>query len=485
MIKKSWNKKRLLILILILFFIFLVVCIWNNFYKSTSKDFLPYELTTLSEILEHYECKFIKKSDSNEENIDTDISLKFNRDYYTEEQSNESYFTSLIAYISENLEYKNYNLIDIDREIKITVFNNKETQRVNSIYYNGNRNYFEIADNKQKLKQYQPTNIVDFTINSSELKQSVKNNWQSGKVNFGTEESTFEEYNIYFDEGIEVKTTASKIYNIVFTEKYNKEIVNGLRVNDSTEKIQEILGKPTFSNEYIVGYKGKECYIFFSKDEVSVYRVENNYKNEEFIAMIEEFMVNKKQVTLLNTLTNIWDDYDLYTVEEDSNILIRYTVKGIEISFTSIGGKITFYQNFGGKVAKDIDLTTLTEDNIPQYAKLELTTDLVFEEEKQRKDIKQCYYEEEFIETIHIDGYLEEEIDEQLLEKIENLQYKTNKFYVFSEKMTSQSGKFKFISIDKTYPNSELRTMTKSTDFVWLDDKNFIYTISRKRNLFI
>lgn len=482
MAKKKWNNKKILLFsLLLLILVALIIVIIVNSFKE--KEQLPvYELETLQEILEHYQCELIKKENAKEENIKFNIYVKFDRDYYTEEKSNKGYFTSLVSYLSENLAYENYRLIDTTRNINIAVLCNKKQKSITVIYYNGDRSYFEKKDNEQNIKQYEPIALLDFTIDSNELKKVIQNNWQSGKVNFGTQESTFEEYAIFFEEGMQVKTTASTIYHIVFTEKYKKEIVNGLKVNDTKEKIEKVLGKPTFENNSVIGYKGKQCYVFFSRNEVSVYRTENNYQNEKFVNMLEEFMTNRKQVTLFNTLTDIWKDYDFYTTE-NGKVVIRYTIKGVEFSFNAIGGKITFYQNFGGQLAKDITLQNLNKENLPEYAALELTTDLVWEAEKQRKNIRQDYYNEEFMEATYQEYYLDEELDEQKLEELSQIEYKTKNFYVFSEKMNSQSSYLKFISINRQYPDSELKFSGQVKDFTWLDDNNLIYSISRKRNL--
>ena len=478
MIKKKWNIKKILILFLIL--LALILCIYfiySNFLKEKNQ-MLPYGLNTLEDILEHYECKLIKKQNSEEENIDFDIYVKFGKNYYTENKSNEDYFTSLINYISENLEYKNYNLIDQEKEMIITALCDEQTKSIAVIYYNGDRNYFNIKDNEQNIEQYQETKQTKFAINSEVLQDTINNNWENSKINFGKKDSTFEEYDIYFDEGIQVKNTASKIYNIVFTEKYEDAVIAGLKVNTSEETIRKTLGTPAFINNDIIGYKGEKCYVFFSENEISVYRVENDYKNNDFTTMLEEFMKNRNVVTLFNNLTDIWNDYDLYKTS-DGDIFILYTIKGVEFSFSQIGGKIIFYKNFGGQLAKDIDLQNIENENIPQYAKLNLTTDLVFEQEKNRVDINKAYYEEDFIQMLYVEGYNDKDIDDKTIELIQNKKYKTNNFYVFIEKPGNNNNFFKFISINKNVPNSELRINGNINDFTWLDDNNIIYSISR------
>ena len=59
------------------------------------------------------------------------------------------------------------------------------------------------------------TKIVELDIQSPELQKLIYENWNIRKANFGTEDSSCDEYDIYFDEGIKVRTVAGKAFNIV------------------------------------------------------------------------------------------------------------------------------------------------------------------------------------------------------------------------------------------------------------------------------
>ena len=38
-------------------------------------------------------------------------------------------------------------------------------------------------------------------------------------------------YDIYFDEGYEVRTIQGRVFNIVFTKKYNKPVIEGFKLS--------------------------------------------------------------------------------------------------------------------------------------------------------------------------------------------------------------------------------------------------------------
>ena len=54
----------------------------------------------------------------------------------------------------------------------------------------------------------------------------------------------------------------------------------------------------------------------------------------------------------------------------------------------------------------------------------------------------------------------------------------SNKFYAIKEELSSNTYAIKFISIDNTSPNSELRENINY--YIWIDDYNFVYSITGK-----
>ena len=243
---------------------------------------------------------------------------------------------------------------------------------------------------------YEKEKVPEMKIEAKEINELITNGWKAGTVSFGTLESRFEDYDIYFDEGIEVKTLGAKVYNIIFTEKYAGNIINGFKVNDTKEKIQFSLGEPTFEDENVIGYKGDKIYVFFSQNEVSVYRVEDDYQTEKFLEIVNELYETKNANTFISKLTNLWPDYDEFMHTEKSATL-KYSLKGLTFKVNSDRENgLGIYKNYGGYLAKGITLDNLTEDNMPKYMYLHLDTDLVFEKEKLRKESEEVQIDDEY-----------------------------------------------------------------------------------------
>ena len=92
---------------------------------------------------------------------------------------------------------------------------------------------------------------IDMNINSQELQNLINNSWISSRVVFGSKDGRYNKYDIYFDEGIEVRTVSKKVYNIVFTEKYKKEVVAGIKVGASLDAIKERFGT-SYDNQSVI-----------------------------------------------------------------------------------------------------------------------------------------------------------------------------------------------------------------------------------------
>ena len=353
--KKKMNKRgKIAIAIAILIIIIIVLfVILKELKESQSADELkaPYEITSIEELLAYYDCEDIKVRDGADEAFEKDIYLKLGEDLWANENLNEGYFNSIILNLTDLLKYSSYRMIDSSRELVIAVLCDKENKKISATYINGEVNYFQKQTaKKEATKEYKEIESVNLTINAKEIQDLISCNWVANTVNFGTIESRFEDYDIYFDEGIEVKTLGGKVYNIIFTEKYQGNIINNLKVNSDNEKIKKSIGTPVFEEYNLIGYKGDKIYVFFSENAVSVYRIEDDYKQEEFIKLWEEFNETKNAKTFVNKLTDLWQDYDKY-VYDSQFIAIQYSLKGIKIEFNTTGENgLILYNNYRGSL---------------------------------------------------------------------------------------------------------------------------------------
>ena len=257
------------------------------------------------------------------------------------------------------------------------------------------------GNNEQSKEEmdYQEIQIQSMEIQAKEINDLIEAEWQIRDVDLGTIESRMDEYDIYFDEGLEVKTVASKVFNLIFTNKYDNYVINNLRVGATYEEIIEELGEPNFEEKYeyyddenqlqnyfLIGYKGENIYTFFTEEEISIYKAENNLDTTKFIELLEEFETDGNIFNLGNTLTDIWPDYDNYIYDE-THVILNYATRGIRLVYGySNENGIILYNNFSGKLQNNATLQDAVNGNItlPGYIYIYGDTDSVFEVELDR-----------------------------------------------------------------------------------------------------
>lgn len=468
---KKRNVKKILIIAVILFALILGVRelalnaieranLENKTYTSIS------DFTSVKEIAKYMGCTYIKEEPSTGEKYDIDIYLEFKYPLYTDEVSNEDYYYQMIALMLEYLNYQNIRLIDQENDIVIAVECNKENKEIENLLINGEDNYFGTQENLKQIQKYQQLNVSELEIQAQEIKDLISSNWITSQVNFGTKESTFNNYDIYFDEGIEVKTISKKVFNIVFTEKYSNPVVNGIKVNTSFEEIKNILGEPTFNHSnYIenkqkdigyIGYKGKDIYVFFSENEISIYRVETIDTSTGLADAIANFNNNAETRSFISAITDMWPDYDLYGYDDD-NLMLKYTLRGIKIAFTPSEAGVYVYNNYNGYIADGVTIENIIKNanSIPQNVNIQLDKNLVDLYEEDRVKDYNSYYGNSFEETPD---------------------YTTSEFKIY--KIDDQ---ITFLSYNRKYPNSIIKQKINifipysDTEFIYIDEKNQTY----------
>lgn len=319
------------------------------------------------------------------------------------------------------------------------------------------------------IEQYQPTPITELEIQSQEIQELIQKEWYTNQVNFGTEESTYENYVIYFDEGIEVRTIARKVFNLIFTENYTQVVTNGLRVGESFENIIETLGEPTFGTqeEELIGYLGEQIYVFFSENEISIYPVGKSEEDlTEFFALVTKYGEDKNSWNFGNELTELWKDYDKYTYNQDYADII-YSLKGLRVQFnyTTKNG-ITLYHNYKGEILEGITLQDLVENPElkPDYIYLELSEDLVHETERIR------YQEHKFLRDPNVQEG-EDEADSN---------NDTDSFLLMVTPSEEGYTNLKVLSKTGEYPRAELKNVNLIHSYLWFDDTHLLYSIEQK-----
>lgn len=471
--KKKNIKKILIISILLLVVILAVRQLVVDVIERNSIEEKEYnsisDFSSIEEIAKYTGCTYIKEENSTGDKYDIDIYLKFKYPLYTDEVSNEEYYYRLIALMVEFENYQNIRLIDEENDIVIAVECDKENKEIKTLLINGDSNYYGTQESLNSIKKYQALNVTEIEIQSEEVKNLIKNDWVTKNVDFGSKESTYDNYDIYFDEGIEVKTIDKKVFNIVFTEKYDKPVVNGIKVNTSFDEIEKILGTPTFNHEnYIenkqkdigyIGYKGKDIYVFFSENEISVYRVEQADTSTGLADAISNFNQNDDIKKFISTVTDMWPDYDelLYT---DNYARLKYSLRGIEISF-NLNNKngIIVYENYNGYLNNEKSIKEVINNLslLPSHTYLELEKNMVDLNEEERVYRYNIKYENT---------------------KIGNPNITTSEFNIYIVEQNEQMVKLGFISRNRKYPNYIEKFNTLN---LWkYNDTQLVYSIQNK-----
>ena len=465
---KKRNVKKILIISAILFILILVVreLVIDAIERANREDKVYTtisDFTSIKEIAEYMGCTYIKEEKSTGEKYDIDVYLKFKYPLYTEEVSNQEYYYRIIALVSTYYGYQNIRLIDQENDIVIAVTCNKEEQKIENLLINGEENYFGKTDTENLLENYENFQVVSMQPEATILKELIERDWNEKSVNFGTQESTYNGYKIYFDEGIETKIVGGKVFHLVFTNKYTENIINGINVNTDEQTIRTVLGEPELQiqNLNIIGYKGENFYIFFhlNEKEVSIYRRQNTTEEEKekIIRMLVQLSVDGNAMVFASDMTDMWSDYDKFEYT-DGYIRLQYTLRGLafEVNITENNGLI-LYQNYNGSLIMDLK----NGEEIP-YIYLS-DTDLIYE------------YEQSYAITENTMQRLSElQLDQGIVDKSKD----SSKFFITNISENSSYKQLRIISIDGSHYNFDFETRVNS--YLWLDDYNFAYSITNQ-----
>lgn len=460
---KEKYKKRLIILPIIIFILVITSLILGKIYDNTKIKELSYDnLTTIKEVIEYYESKYISEEKSKEKGYYLDVYLKFKVLPYNEnDESNEQYYTKLLNDCAKVENYRSFRLLDKENNLTVEVI--CDGNKIVSIIINGIEDYFIYMDSQISMKKFREIPITEFSIQSEILQNCINNNWNPDNIYFGERDSIFEEYYIFFDEGIKTRTINKKIYNIVFDKKCRQDIVNNIFPGMDFSNIKAKLGEPTFSDENlnIIGYKGKDIYVFFSENEISIYRV-SQYDTNDFFDLADRYISEELDfLEFMNQLTYLWPDYSDYKYDSKS-VFISYPLKGIEIkiNYDKLNGIFIF-----NNIKSPLNKVERYLENTDFVARLQL--DLVFEAEKRRVEnnknlLKLC-----------------EEYKNNLNEETQNIIGNSLNYEIYPE--LDDYGliyTIKFISKFGEQPNRELSDSISS--YLWINNNTFIYSKQKK-----
>ncbi len=328
------TKKRIIILVSAIV-LFVVILILRNILMNEEQEKKEFnsldDFTTPKEVIEYMEGKYIKETESIEENFYLDIYATLKVNLYTGETSNEEYYRTMVRLMANTLNFKNFRIIDDEKKNLIAVICDEEDSKISRTYINGDDSYFATQDSEIELNKMQDVAISEFNIESAELNNLINKNWNKTAIN--TTNANEFNYYLYLDNGIAVRNVYKKVFNILFENNYSGNVLNGIKPDMSLEEVVEILGKPTFGSieENLIGYKGTDIYAFFTGREISIYRVEND-ETDKLIELLKKFQDDGDVKKFVSAITDMWPDYEEYVYGEQVVNLI-YSLKGIKIQF--------------------------------------------------------------------------------------------------------------------------------------------------------
>lgn len=446
-----------IMVILIVFFVVLA----NSEPDGSQKEYSS--LQTVQDVVEYYGSKYISQDYSEEKGYSIDINVVFKVAPYVEETNevNREYYEKLLGDIAKVLSYKSYIVIDDENSLVIKVKCGNGIVR--EIIINDISDYFTYIESELSTKTFKEIKETDISVSSELLNNIIQSGWDSN-YDFGVRDSRFNNYEIYLNQGIKVRRIQDKIYNVIFTDRYVGDIVEGVSISTPKSEIIEKYGEPAFEDEEnnIIGYKTNSFYIFFEENEVSVYRVYSG-KINDFYNLADSILVKdyktKDLLNFMNELTYLWKDYETYYYS-GSEVFLSYPHKGIEIkiNYDNENG-ILIYNN----VKSDFTQVENHLRNTSYTSKLKL--DSMFEAEKRRVSNSK-----ELIENAEKFSSEDEEHGRSLA--YDNYPVKDENENIYS---------MKFISKDSNYPDREINDTI--VDFAWNDNTHFVYNNGGERDL--
>ena len=197
---------------------------------------------------------------------------------------------------------------------------------------------------------------LSILINALPLVNLNKNLWDRVKAGFAGFEVN-EAGNAIFDDGYIMYCNGKYVNSIVFDLTYEKEVMGHIRVGTDLKTIEKKLGTPTFKTKYYLGYKTREVYVFFHKDEIAVYsnRKMSNENLEELLASYTNNIDNISRSRFLANLRKDYEDFIIELDEEKDEVTAVSLARKVVIKLDSLGTIETEVYNGYDKVDDNND----------------------------------------------------------------------------------------------------------------------------------
>lgn len=306
---------------------------------------------TVQEILELNGTKLIKY----EKDVLVNIYVNFKYDLFDiDGKSRKQYFYNMIEELVET-EKTTFYLIDNEKNIKILVKYDKETQK-HTIVINNVENYYDQTNGEiyASLNKVEVAQKSDFVITNTTISTIANNNMYYTGTNtvftdFDSRVDLGNGYYSYKEGTMLAKLQSGRIINLILTKDFDEEIRKNIYVTTPLEEIYEKYDNPAFGglNEGFLAYRTRNSYIFFYEEEVSIYASQYEEK-EEFDEYLSEYCNTGNLEQLYSDFSRNWGNY--YEIEynpELQKLKLSYPSRGIEIDIEGNDSRgIKIYNNY-------------------------------------------------------------------------------------------------------------------------------------------
>lgn len=218
---------------------------------------------------------------------------------------------------------------------------NKEPDRSGLAGFSIRKTDSDSLGNKKELKVDDNGKIAetDILVNSLPIIKLNNNRWDKTKVKF-SEYELDENENMVFSDGYVIYSSGKMINNIVFDSTYTDEVIGHLKVGEDFKTIEKTLGIPSFKTKSYLGYKTKEDYVFFYKDEISVYP-NITMSNSDIEELFESYLnktYGKERTYLLVDIRNDYPDFTIEMDEETNTVILTSVLRQMIVKLDNLGG---------------------------------------------------------------------------------------------------------------------------------------------------
>lgn len=389
------NKATIILIFIGILFVLLCFCVILLGFTKTGQDIEVYnvssgdnssnpgyngnnngapEVDTIESVLMRNNVEYLSK-------IGNTLNVVFPVDLYSEDNSsNAQYFYNLVEELKQFFEKQSFTLIDESKAIRIQVIYDEATESYKVIINDNEDFYNNVKGNAYVgVQNVEPVEAEAYYIASTMVKELDMSNYDFTKLsqqlgdNYEVDEDG---YRYYPDSDIEVLLQPNKaIMNIVYGPGYKDKILTEVERNASLKEIAEVYpnyfaGGPS---EGYLAYTNRENYIFFYKDEVSIYTY-NPETYMKFDKLLNEYLETKNFDSFVRKLKNEIRSYSSYEVDFDrKDAMILYPTRGIKVEIHSNDPTtITLYNNYyfteeTKQLVKDGKITYVNKDSVEVF----------------------------------------------------------------------------------------------------------------------